>query len=149
MTACDPKPPLTVVGFKEVKHDVNVLNASSPTQSPRLSALFAVLSNIALFALMAAKHSGFNERLDAFVGDQIASPSGSGQPLNFPEFSGLAGDGLSITLALVGSLFAIAAIYFGGRSWKVSGQSKLLLFLSRCGVAWGALSLFWIGVVSF
>jgi len=148
MTATDPKQPLTIVGSKEVKHEVNVLNASSPTQSPRLSALFAVLSNISLLALIVAKRSSFNERLDAFVGHQIASPSRSSQPLNFPEFSGLAGDGLLITLAVVGSLFAIAAIYFGGRSWNAPGQSKLIHFLSRCGVIWGALAFFWIGVVS-
>lgn len=111
--------------------------------------MFAVLSVIAALALIAAKHSSFNERTAAFVAEQIESPSSSGQPLNFPEFLGLAGDQLSIMLALAGSLFAIAAIYFGGRSWNASGQSKLLLFMSRGGVIWGALSLFWIGVISF
>ena len=125
------------------------MSTPSSTQLPRLSALFALLSVIAELALIAAKHSSFNERSAAFVAEQIASPNRSGQPLNFPEISGLAGDRLSIVLALVGSLFAIAAIYFGGRSWNVSGQSKLLLLMSRCGVIWGALSLFWIGAISF
>ena len=120
-----------------------------PTQLPRRAALFAVLSVIALFALQAAKFSSINERLDVIKEELIADPSRSGQPLNFPEVTGLAGDPLLVMLALVGSLFAIVAIYFGGRSWNDSGQGKLLRFMSAIGVVWGALSLFFIGVISF
>ena len=102
-----------------------------------------------MFALIELQHSSYVERLDAFVEEQTASADRSDQPLEFPEFLGLGGDRLSIMVALAGSLFAVVAIYFGIRSWTMSGSGKLLLFLSRFGSFLGALSLFWIGAISF
>jgi hypothetical protein len=116
---------------------------------PRLTALFAGLSVIAVFALIELRHSTYIERLNAFVEEQAASAARSDQPLDFPEFLGLGGDPLSIMVALAGSVFAMAAIYLGSRSWTMPGSRKLLLFLSRFGVFSSALSLFWIGAISF
>ncbi len=119
------------------------------TQWPRLAALFAGLGVVSTFALIEAQHASYLERLDAFVEEQTANPGPAGQPLEFPEFRGLSGDRLSMIVALTGVLFAAIAIYLGARSWRVSGPSKLHLFLSRFGVFLGALSLFWIGAISF
>ena len=148
MTANDPLQPFTTLNFLESRHGLNILSASSRTQWPRLAALFAGLSVIAVFALIELQHSSYIERLDAFIQEQVTDAARSDEPLKFPRYSGLGGDRLSMIVALAGSLLALAAVYFGVRSWAVRGQSKLHLFLSRYSVLCGALSLLMIGVIS-
>jgi hypothetical protein len=104
---------------------------------------------VSTFALIELQHSSYVERLDGFVEEQISNTGPVNQSLEFPEFLGLGGDRPSINVAVTGALFAALAIYFGARSWRTSGSSKLPQFLSRFGVVLGALSLFFLGAISF
>ena len=119
------------------------------THWSHLAALFAALSIVSTFVLIEAQHSSYVQRLDAFVEEQTTNTGPAGQPPVFPELLGLGGDRLSTIVAITGALLAAIAIYFGARSWRTSGTGKLPRFLSRFGVFLGALSLFWIGTISF
>jgi hypothetical protein len=119
------------------------------TRRPILAALFAALSVVSAFALIDLQHSSYVERLDTFVEEQISSTDRANQPLEFPKFLGLGGDRPSIIVAAAGAIFAAIAIYFGARSWRAPGSSKLQQFMSRFGVVLGASSLLWLGAVSF